>query len=207
MSFEVASSDMQGSDSLLFESLAAIAAAISHPYSLQEFLHFALHRMRQATISDAGSIYLIDRNGSMPAIAFEVSQTDSQPERSLVEFAVPLSDRTLVGYVAITGETLNVPDAQKLPADAPYSHHKTFDADIDYCTRSVLALPLKGAAGNTIGVLQLINRKIDGAAVIANCEAENFTQPYSQREERFATAAAAIVAAVIERDRQPRGKG
>jgi len=71
----------------------------------------------------------------------------------------------------------------------------------------VLALPLKGAAGNTIGVLQLINRKLDGAAVIANCAEGNFTQPYSQREEQFATAAAAIVAAVIERHRHPRAAG
>ena len=86
--------------------------------NLRNILESALVAARKLTSSDAGSIYLIDRSSSFHTVCFEVSQNDSQPDRSLVNFAVPLNQNSIVGYVALTGETLNLSDAHNLPDGA-----------------------------------------------------------------------------------------
>jgi len=59
----------------------------------------------------------------------------------------------IVGHVAQTGETLNVPDAY---ADARFS--KQSDADLKYVTKNILCVPVRDGKGQTIAVLQAINK-------------------------------------------------
>jgi GAF domain-containing protein len=150
------------------------------------------------TASDAGSIYLIDRSAPVHTVCFEVAQNDSQPERSLVNFAVPLNQDSIVGYVAMTGETLNLSDAHDLPDDAIYQHHKTFDCDIEYHTRSVLAVPMFDWQRSTIGVFQLINRKVKDISITAE-NVQEITLAYSALDEKLLKAIACQVSLYIER--------
>jgi serine/threonine-protein kinase len=60
----------------------------------------------------------------------------------------------IAGTVAVTGETINVPDAY---ADARF--HSNIDQRSGFRTRSVLALPLNGRDGRIIGVFQLLNKR------------------------------------------------
>ena len=70
---------------------------------------------------------------------------------------LPLDGTSLAGYVAWSGQPLNVPDAYAIPPTAAYHLDASFDRENQYQTRSVLGLPLKDPAGATLGVLQLIN--------------------------------------------------
>ena len=70
-----------------------------------------------------------------------------------VELSVP----SIAGYVAKTGNLVNVPDAYALPLDQPYTFDRQWDDRTGYHTRSVLAVPLQEPSGVILGVLQLIN--------------------------------------------------
>jgi GAF domain-containing protein len=182
----------------LLDDLLALSVSLSSTNDLRAFLESALTTTRKMTASDAGSIYLIDRSAPVHTVCFEVAQNDSQPERSLVNFAVPLNQDSIVGYVAMTGETLNLSDAHDLPDNAIYQHHKTFDCDIEYHTRSVLAVPMFDWQKSTIGVFQLINRKVKDISITAE-NVQEITLAYSALDEKLLKAIAYQVSVYIER--------
>jgi len=178
--------------------LQLLSIDLSSNNDLPAFLESTLVTTRSMTMSDAGSIYLIDRSTPVHTVCFEVSQNDSQPDRSLVNFAVPLNQDSIVGYVALTGETLNLSDAHNLPNDAGYRHHKTFDYDIEYHTRSVLAVPMFDSQKRTIGVFQLINRKVKDILITVE-NVQEVTFAYSDLDEKLLRAVASQVSLYIER--------
>ena len=182
----------------LLNNLLVLSIDLSSNNDLPAFLESTLVTTRSMTMSDAGSIYLIDRSTPVHTVCFEVSQNDSQPDRSLVTFAVPLNQDSIVGYVALTGETLNLSDAHNLPNDARYRHHKTFDYDIEYHTRSVLAVPMFDSQKRTIGVFQLINRKVKDILITVE-NVQEVTFAYSDLDEKLLRAVASQVSLYIER--------
>lgn len=178
--------------------LLAVGMALHDTKTLLELMELMLAASREITCSDAGSIYVIDRfDPENTVVRFLIAQNDSQPDRTLSDFAVPVNNQSLVGYVALTGEPLNIPDAQAIPATAPYRHHRTFDQDIAYETRSVVVVPMKNEQGEVIGVVQLLNRKTDPAARITPNNAQQVVQPYSDWEvgvvQSLATQAARLI--------------
>lgn len=184
----------------LIEQLLAIGTALSSSNDLDELLHLILSKSREITCSDAGSVYLIDRNEAEPTLLFKVAQNDSLPSASFKEFAMPLTAKSLAGHVALTGESLNLPDAYHLPANIPYQINRSFDTTMPYRTRSVLVLPMQDQDGEIIGVLQLINRKIRPDVVVTTQNAMEVTQPYSEWEERIVRSLASQAAISIERN-------
>lgn len=184
----------------LLEQLLAIGTALSSTHDLGELLNLILMKSREITCSDAGSVYLIDRSAEVPVLWFKVAQNDSKPATSFREFAMPLTQNSLAGYVALTGETLNIPDAYELPTDLPYQLDRSFDRSISYRTCSVLVLPMQNQEQETIGVLQLINRKHRADIVLSDENAVANTQPYSEWEERVLRSLASQAAISIERN-------
>nr|MBX2862849.1 GAF domain-containing protein [Leptolyngbyaceae cyanobacterium MAG.088] len=71
----------------------------------------------------------------------------------LVDLRQTNDKASIVGYVASTGETLNIPDAYK---------DSRFDSSADdrtgYRTHSILCMPVFNSAGEIMGVTQLINK-------------------------------------------------
>lgn len=185
----------------LVEELLDIGAALSSTYSLGELLTLILTKSRELTCSDAGSVYLVDHTDEeVPKLLFKVAQNDSLPQVSFHEFAIPLTPRSLAGYVALTGESLNLPDAYALPPTVPYQLERSVDRDLDYSTRSVLVLPMQNRQGEMIGVLQLINRKTKADVVVTPENVTKVTQPYSEWEERIVRSLASQAAISIERN-------
>jgi GAF domain-containing protein len=111
----------------LIEQLLAIGTALSSSNDLGELLQLILSKSREITCSDAGSVYLLDRSDAESKLLFKVAQNDSIPSHSFQEFAVPLTQKSLAGYVALTGESLNLPDAYNLPPGVPYQLDRSFD--------------------------------------------------------------------------------
>jgi HD-GYP domain-containing protein (c-di-GMP phosphodiesterase class II) len=184
----------------LIEQLLAIGTALSSSNDLGELLNLILYKSREITCSDAGSVYLIDRSDTQPKLIFKVAQNDSLPHASFQEYAMPLTRKSLAGYVALTGEILHLPDAYDLPLDVPYQLDRSFDINMPYRTCSVLVLPMQDQDGEIIGVLQLINRKLRRDIVVTTQNALEVTQTYSDWEERIVRSLASQAAISIERN-------
>lgn len=184
----------------LIEKLLDIGAALSSAQDLGELLNLILSKSREITYSDAGSVYLVDNSQETSKLLFKVAQNGSKPRLSFKEFSLPLTDKSLAGYVAITGQSLNLSDAYDLPSGVPYQLDTSFDRDINYRTCSVMVLPMQNRQGDTIGVLQLINRKTKADTVLTADNAWESTQQYSDWEERIVRSLASQAAISIERN-------
>ncbi len=184
----------------IVEQLLDIGAALSSAHDLDNLLTLILSKSREITCSDAGSVYLVDRRDSIPKLLFKVAQNDSLPNLSFQEFALPLTQKSLAGYVATTGESLNLADAYEIPSDVPYRLDRSFDNDLGYYTRSVLVLPMQNREGEIMGVLQLINRKTNWHMVVTPENGLDVTQPYTEWEERILRCLASQAAISIERN-------
>ena len=184
----------------LIEKLLDIGAALSSAQDLGELLNLILSKSREITYSDAGSVYLVDNSQETSKLLFKVAQNGSKPRLSFKEFTLPLTDKSLAGYVAITGQSLNLSDAYDLPSGVPYQLDTSFDRDINYRTCSVMVLPMQNRQGETIGVLQLINRKTKADTVLTADNAWESTQQYSDWEERIVRSLASQAAISIERN-------
>jgi HD-GYP domain-containing protein (c-di-GMP phosphodiesterase class II) len=117
---------------------------------------------RKMLSAEAGTIYVKDGD----LLHFRYAQNALQ-ERSLPPgqklpysgFTVPINDKSISGYVAMTGEILNIPDVYNLPAGTPYSYGKSYDLKSGYRTQSMLTVPLKTNVAGLLGVIQVLNAK------------------------------------------------
>ncbi|MDY6803451.1 MAG: HD domain-containing phosphohydrolase [Cyanobacteriota bacterium] len=184
----------------LIEQLLDIGVALSDTNDLGQLLNLILSKSLEITLSDAGSLYLVDSRDERGKLLFKAAQNASLPMLSFNEFAMPITPQSLAGYVAITGESLNLPDAYNLPDSVPYRLAKGFDLDIGYRTCSVLVLPMQNRQREVIGVIQLINRKVKAGVKITGENAKELTQPYSEWEERIVRSLASQAAISIERN-------
>jgi HD-GYP domain-containing protein (c-di-GMP phosphodiesterase class II) len=182
------------------ERLLEIGNALSDCLNLTDLLDLILSKSREITCSDAGSVYLLDRTGTEPKLIFAAAQTDSLPNISFEYASIPLNLASLAGYVAMTGESLNIPDAYALPDNVPYRFDRHFDVESNYRTVSVLVLPMQNRDGDTIGVLQLIDRKLKADLRITPTNALSITQAYSDWELQIVRSLAAQAAISIERN-------
>jgi HD-GYP domain-containing protein (c-di-GMP phosphodiesterase class II) len=182
------------------EQLLEIGMALSDCLDLTQLLDLILTKSREITCSDAGSVYLVDRHQAEPKLIFRAAQTDSLPDLAFELTTIPLNPESLAGYVATTGEILNIPDAYAIPANFPYKFDRHFDLASAYRTVSVLVLPMQNRDGETIGVLQLIDRKLKADLRITPENALSITQPYSAWEQQIVRSLASQAAISIERN-------
>lgn len=129
-----------------------------------------LTETRHIVNADAGSIYVVEgdklkiKYGQNDTHLKELAPGDKLPYTC---FSFPINEKQICGYVALTGQPLNIPDCYALPEDTVYKFNKNTDLTTDYHTKSMYTLPLKMANGNLLGVLQIINAKDEEGRVIA----------------------------------------
>lgn len=89
-----------------------------------------LREARQLVSADAGSIYIKEGD----KLKFSYTQNETQrkklaPGKKLIysTFSVPINNQSIAGYVANTGETMNIPDVYKLKAGLSFSFNKSYD--------------------------------------------------------------------------------
>ncbi len=145
------------------ENLSAIGIALSAEKDLDKLLTMVLKEGRTLGRCEGASLYLIDNkidsNGKSKAtkeLVFKLTQ-NSKISFDFKETRFPLTNRSLAGYVALTGEILNIQDVYKLDASYPFSFDKSFDEKVAYRSRELLVLPMKNHKGRVIGVLQFVN--------------------------------------------------
>ncbi|MCP4254402.1 MAG: GAF domain-containing protein [Candidatus Scalindua sp.] len=140
-------------------SLNEIGIALSSEQDYDELLNLILSKSREVTNCDAGSLYLLGDKEEENSLVFKLVQNDSLSNLEFKEYALPLTRSSLAGYVALTGEFVNIEDVYNIPDHVDYTFNKAFDIKFNYRTKSMLVIPMKDHKNKTIGVLQLINRK------------------------------------------------
>ncbi len=177
--------------------LVDVGIALSAERDPDRLLELVLTQARALTQADAGSLYLVEPSGSRDQLRFALAQNDSV-RFDFRQTTLPLNDTSIAGYVARTGEPVNLPDASRLPAGAPYRFDDEFDRRHGYATRSLLTVPMRTPAGRTIGVLQLINRKVRvapsvGITAVIRVEVVPFTEKGLDLARSLAAQAAVAV--------------
>jgi signal transduction histidine kinase/CRP-like cAMP-binding protein len=96
--------------------------------------------------ADRGTVYIIDE------LKGELWSRVLQGE-AMVEIRLPIG-KGIAGYVAATGETINIPEAYADPRFNP-----DFDRRTGYRTKTILCMPMRNRDDKVIGVFQLLNKK------------------------------------------------
>ena len=160
-----------------------LGVELSQVKDLDILLDRILTEARRFMNADAGSIYI--RRGEKLDFAYTQNDTLQEklpPGKKLIYsgFTIPINARSIAGYVASSGQILNIPDVYLLPETVPYSFSQDFDKVSKYRTRSMLTIPLNTKRGDIIGVLQLINAKDpEGDIVPFNAHEETFVQHFA----------------------------
>ena len=179
------------------DSLTRLGIELSQVNDLDILMERVLTRARQFVNADAGSIYI--RDGGW--LSFAYTQNDSLQEvlpdgEKLIysTFRVPIDEKSIAGYVAATGQSLNIPDVYTLAPILPYHFSKKFDETCGYLTRSALTIPLQNSAGEVMGILQIINAQDGDGHITA----------FSGSDERVMMHFASVAAVALERAQMTR---
>lgn len=181
--------------------LIEIARALTTEREIDRLLGLILEKARFVTGADAGSMYVVE--GSDPAIArrtlrFKLSQNDSLSFDSR-EFTMPISTRSMAGYVALEQKTLRIDDVYEMPAGSPFGFDRSFDEKVGYRTQSMLVTPLSSSKGEVIGVLQLINKKKEPKQkLLTHDDFEVGVVPFDERSEELVRTLAAQAGIALE---------
>ncbi len=131
---------------------------VSRPQPIEELLRRVLLKSRQVTGAEAGTIFLVRGSGGTRRLEASNAQNDVVPLEP-AQIVVPVSQSSIAGFTAITGETVFVDDLYEISADVPYTFDPSFDLNLGYRSRTMLSFPLLNHDRKVIGVVQLINRR------------------------------------------------
>jgi len=137
--------------------LSEIGLSLSTRMELDDLLETILAEARGLAGCDAGSLYLAEEVDGVRSLVFKLAQNDSV-DVPFVESRLPLTPESVAGYVAVSGQELDIPDVYELPESAPYRFNRSFDEQMGYRTHSMLVLPMRDYRDRIVGVLQFINR-------------------------------------------------
>ena len=155
------------------DKIALIQMKLSH-LSVQKdrdaYLRGLVDLCAQAVDAERCTVYIVDHEKK--ELWARVAQ------RTATEIRLPLG-QGLAGQAALTGETINVPDAY---ADARFD--RNVDLRTGFRTLNMLCVPVWGSVGRTVGVLQALNKR-DGT--------------FERRDQMLLEQIAETVAPVLEK--------
>jgi len=184
--------------------LIELSTALSKHTDLDALLSLILNKSCEIMNADGGSIYIRERSGPggsfTETLRFKVSFNYSIAFTATEEFTIHIDKNRIAGYVAATGETLNIKDVYKLDDSVPYKFGRDFDERFNYRIKSMITIPLKNIEGEIVGVLQLMNKKKDfSARLVSSQVVEENVVDFTYSDEVFLQSLGALAAVSIER--------
>jgi signal transduction histidine kinase/putative methionine-R-sulfoxide reductase with GAF domain len=150
-----------------------VSRALSTVSDIDALLRLILEKVTELMDADRGTLFLVTDDGRQ--LWSKVVQG-----AQVVEIRLDVGEG-IAGWVAQTREIVNIPDAY-----ADQRFQPAVDLRSGYRTRSILSVPMIGALGGLVGVLQLLNKQ-DG--------------PFLKGDEELASALASQAAIAIENAR------
>ncbi len=149
------------------------AKTVNSTLDLDRLLDVILETAIKSIAADSGTLYLVDE---LKSEIWSKALRGSE----VIEIRLPIGKR-LSGYVAKTGETINIPDAY---------NDSRFNSEVDkksgYRTNNMLCMPMRNRDGKIIGVFQMLNKK---------------GGPFTTQEEEFINALSIHASIAIENAR------
>jgi HD-GYP domain-containing protein (c-di-GMP phosphodiesterase class II) len=176
--------------------LVEITSMLSVVTDTTTLLEKIMTSLRLATLSDAGSLYIVEGESTL---RFSVAQNDSR-DIPFKAFTLPISPNTIAGYVAQSGEILCFDDVYAINNERPFQFKADFDRQFGYRTRSMLCVPMRNQQQKIVGVVQLINKKRaveDRIREVA--DADRVVLSYTPNDIEFLEILASQAAIIIER--------
>ncbi|MBI5021453.1 MAG: SpoIIE family protein phosphatase [Ignavibacteriales bacterium] len=155
------------------EKLIEATKNVNSTLDLDKLLKIILDTALNIVDGDRGTLYLVEEDRNELWSKLFVGK-----ERVTIKLPI---GKGIAGYVAATGDTLNIEDAYVDPRFNPDVDKKT-----GYRTKTILCMPLKNKAGKIVGVLQLLNKRKGG---------------FTQEDEQFLRALSIHAAIAIENAR------
>ncbi len=181
--------------------LIEIARALTTEREIGKLLGLILEKSRFVTGADAGSMYVVegtDHDITKKLLRFKTSQNESVQFDSR-EFTMPISPRSMAGWVALEKKSIRIDDVYDMPKDSTFGFDRSFDQKVGYRTKSMLCTPLITKEGEVIGVLQLINKKRDASTKLLSPEdVERLVVPFDDRAEQLMQTLAAQAGIALE---------
>jgi HD-GYP domain-containing protein (c-di-GMP phosphodiesterase class II) len=164
------------------EHIIQLGIEVSQIGDLDVLLEKILSESRNIVSANAGSIYI--KEGDELKFSYTQNETLRKklgPGKKLIytTFSMPITKKSIAGFVALEGKSLNIRDAYKISKKMPYSFNSSYDKLAGYETHSMLTIPLKNNRGNIIGVLQLINAQADGKIIPFTNEEVSYIKPFA----------------------------
>ena len=149
-----------------------VSRSLMGAIDLKKLLSEILSKARVVMNADKASIFMIDeaRNEIYASVTLDGS-----------EIRLPRGSG-IIGYVADSGETVNIPDAYE---DSRFNRDN--DRKIGYRTRAILCMPVHNQQNKIIGALQVLN-KLDGGI-------------FTSEDDELLTAFTAMVGVCLENAR------
>lgn len=187
--------------------LTEIGIALSSQTDISKLLDLILSLSMELTRADGASLYIVEEVPNTTEnsndffankqLRFKLtkSETLSNPFK---EFTMPISAKSLSGYAALSGKSLNLEDVYEIPSGSPYSFASSFDKSIGYRTKSMLVVPMLNRNKETIGVIQLINKKSVKTKLIDESTTHHVVVPFDEEDESLLNSFASQAAVALE---------
>jgi HD-GYP domain-containing protein (c-di-GMP phosphodiesterase class II) len=192
---------MHSSDNFLrrLKDLNEIGIALSQQRDLNSLLETILVAAMRLTHADAGTLYMHEQEQRV--LRFEILRNNTLNKAMGGTSGVPITFYPIqlydtagnpnyamvVNHSALSGETVNIPDAY-IAEGYDFSGTKKFDAKTGYRSQSFLTVPMRNHENEVIGVLQLINAQDQASGAIIP-----FSRDDQQLLESLASQAAIAV--------------
>lgn len=187
-------------DSLL-DIVIPIGIKLSTEKNFSQLLESILVEAKSFCEADGGTLYLVKEKQLEFAVLRNDTLRMAMGGTSPVEIALPglhlynddgtPNHHNVATYTALSGKTVNIGDAYEAK-DFDFSGTRAFDRTNGYQSISFLTIPLKGAEGKVLGVLQLIN------ALDSKREIIPFDKNLQQLMESFSSLATAALEGYIQ---------
>ncbi len=177
--------------------ISDLGTALSNESDTEKLLDTILTSCMEMTGADAGSLYFVEKKTDTDSdehdyfadkqLRFRYAKNMSR-EIPLEGFIMPITPKSIVGYVALSRTPLTLPDVYHLPDGVPYSFGgRAFDEKWNYRMKSMLTVPMLNRERNPIGVIQLMNKKRDFRVPLPQNldEWKGLVLPFSKRDELF----------------------
>ena len=140
--FYMASRNQRGAAALL-----NATTFLAQSLDLERTLQAVMDEARKLMQADRSTLFLLDREKG--ELWSRIAKADG---KTTIDIRIP-ANRGIAGFVASTGEILNITNAYEDPRFDP-----TIDRSTGYLTRTILCMPVFNSEGHLIGVTQLINK-------------------------------------------------
>src|SRR5262245_50238691 len=160
-----------GSDPDKLTLISEIGQALSSTLDLDRLLPLIMQQVTVRLEADRSTLYLVSDDGK------ELWSKISQAGGKVLDIRLKVGEG-IAGWVAASGETVNIPDAYNDKRFYP-----AVDLRSGYRTKSILTMPMKNPQAVIIGVIQVLNKE-DG--------------PFTADDESLLAALGAQAAVAIE---------